>query len=453
MSRVGTIARRTFLVASAAVVGGVAFGYYLWRRPLPNPLEDGLAEGEAALTPFVLVTADGITLIAPRHDSGTGVADIQARLIAEELDVDPDTVTVDPGRPAPAYYNSAVLEEGFPYAPTDESLQARLVRGLGEPVAKLMGLQITGGSSTVPDMFERLRVAGAVARETLKAAAAQRTGTPVDQLSTADGAVVLPDGTAIPYTDLAAEAAGIEPVQEVALRPASQWRTLGKESRRLDMVAKSTGTQVYGIDLAMEGMVHATVRTNPAQGGGMARVGVIMSGRQRHDVRVRDPGGQRDLHMLPPFIARLPVKAGAQDNDLALSRGNGVFLVMQNIAAPMQERLNRLRRAQHGAENIEYGTTGNLRPHRRAGLGVRTFQFPGAPHPTSSGGSRAGRTSTPRRRQQWSGSTITSPARPPPVCRPYRNPARSASCARPRGARRSRRIEARRHRPSPDPRY
>ena len=38
---------------------------------------------------------------------------------------------------------------------------------------------------------------------------------------------------------------------------------------RTDILAKSTGTQEYGIDMVMEGMVHATTRTNPRIGGGM----------------------------------------------------------------------------------------------------------------------------------------------------------------------------------------
>ena len=48
MSRIGKIARRTFLIGSAAVVGGVAFGYYMYKRPPVNPLLDDLGAGEAA---------------------------------------------------------------------------------------------------------------------------------------------------------------------------------------------------------------------------------------------------------------------------------------------------------------------------------------------------------------------------------------------------------------------
>ena len=56
---------------------------------------------------------------------------------------------------------------------------------------------------------------------------------------------------------------------QVRLRPPSDWRMIGKAVQRLDIVAKSTGTQAYGIDLEMDGMLHATVRVNPRQGGSL----------------------------------------------------------------------------------------------------------------------------------------------------------------------------------------
>ncbi|WP_432450625.1 molybdopterin cofactor-binding domain-containing protein [Aliiroseovarius marinus] len=267
MGRIGTIARRTFLVGSAALLGGVAFGYYKYKQPEDNPLDDDLADGTAALTPYVLINADGVTLITPRADKGQGAYSVQAALIAEELDVDLDQINVDPGPPSAAYWNTAIAAEGVPFPSTDRGFAAETMRGFMGAVIKLMGMQITGGSTTVPDGFEKLRVAGAVARETLKAAAAEMSGLAVTQLKTEAGAVVLPDGKRIPYEALAAKAAEIEPVTDVALRPSTQWKLVGKPMQRVDMVAKSTGTQSYGIDMRMEGMVHAAVRVNPRKGG------------------------------------------------------------------------------------------------------------------------------------------------------------------------------------------
>lgn len=269
MGRARTIARRGFLIGSVAVLGGVAFGTYRYLREEENPLSAGLAEGEVTLNPFIKIDAKGITLITPRADVGQGAMSIQAHLIAEELDVDPAAVLLDPGPPAAAYYNGVVAAEGMPIVAISDGFLARSGRGVAEVAGKVMGLQLTGGSTTVPDMYERLRVAGAVARETLIRAAAQETGLAHETLKTEEGAVVLPDGTRLPYTDLAPTAAMLDPVQEVTLRDPSQWRALGKNHQRIDIIPKSTGTQTYGIDLRLEGMLHATTRTNPARGGGL----------------------------------------------------------------------------------------------------------------------------------------------------------------------------------------
>lgn len=267
MSKLRTITRRTLLIGSATLAGGVAFGTYLAKKPIPNPLLDTLGAGEAAITPYIKIDASGITLITPRADVGQGAYAVQANLIAEELDIDPASATISPGMPGPAYYNGTLLGEAVPYpAYNQDKLPETLRRFMAIP-AKLLELQVTGGSSTVPDSFETLRMAGAVARETLKQAAAQRLGVARSDLTTENGYVIAPDGTRIAYTELAAEAALITPVTDVTLRPSSAWKRLGKATRRLDIAAKSTGTEIYGIDVHIDGMVYATVRANPAIGG------------------------------------------------------------------------------------------------------------------------------------------------------------------------------------------
>ena len=271
MSRVGTIARRTFLLGSAAIVGGVAFGYYLAHKAIPNPLLADLKDGEAAITPFVKIDASGVTLITPHADVGQGTTSLQAHLIAEELDVDPKKVKLSPGEPAQAYYNSDALGDAAPFPAFEHSWMGDQVRGVLSGITRIMGIQMTGGSTTARNTYHRLRHAGAVARETLKEAAAKKLGVPRSELKTADGYVIAPDGKKIAYTELAADAAKISPVLDVTLRDPKEWRYLGKRIERTDIVAKSTGTQNYGIDVRMEGMLHATVRANPGIGGKMVK--------------------------------------------------------------------------------------------------------------------------------------------------------------------------------------
>lgn len=270
MGRVRTIVRRSFLIGSAAVAGGVTFGVFAAKRPFDNPNLAELPDGSVSFNPWVIIDNEKITLIAPHADKGQGIFSAQAALIAEELDVDLDQVEVSFGIPDKAYFNGALTEAmaGFPMY--DMSPTAERVRGfLGGVVKLAWPMMGTGGSSAIPDSYDKLRHAGAVARETLKLAASQQSGVPVDQLTTNGGAVILPDGTEMPYTSLAGTAAGVEPATDVTLRDPKDWTIAGKPMQRVDMAAKSTGTLEYGIDFRTEGMLHATLKTNPRQGGAM----------------------------------------------------------------------------------------------------------------------------------------------------------------------------------------
>jgi len=130
---------------------------------------------------------------------------------------------------------------------------------------KLLGLQLTGGSTSTTDGYERLRHAGATARETLKLAAAERLGVDASELRTAGGKVIAPDGTELAYPELAEAAARIDPPQ-TELRDKSQWRYLGKTMPRVDMAGKATGTATFGIDVRLPGMTFATLKMSPRLG-------------------------------------------------------------------------------------------------------------------------------------------------------------------------------------------
>lgn len=278
--------RRGFLISAVAVGGGVAFGTYVVRRSPANPLLAGHVQGEAIFNPWIKLDATSITLVAPHTDLGQGARSMQAALLAEELDLEWGQFTVEAGPPSAAYYNTALADEQVPFISTDTQAAAQAMRVVMGAAFKVMGLQLTGGSSAVPDSFVKLRQAGASARETLKLAASKQSGVPLAQLKTERGAVLLPDGRRLPYTSLAREAAALDPLQDVVLRDPSQWRLIGKPMQRLDVVPKSTGTLRYGIDLRMDGMWHAAVRLNPHQGAPMERFDDKAAARMRGVKRV-----------------------------------------------------------------------------------------------------------------------------------------------------------------------
>jgi isoquinoline 1-oxidoreductase subunit beta len=271
MASIGKIARRTFLVSAVALAGGVAFGYYKYKQPLENPLRKGLADGEATFNPYITIASDNrITVIVPRAEMGQGAYTTLAALVAEELDVTLDQIEIEHGPASPAYYNGAALRDGAPFPAFDHSMVAETVRDAMGVVGKFLALQMTGGSSSLADGFDKMRLAGATARETLKAAAAEKLGVAAGSLKTEGGKVIdVKSGRSLTYGELALDAAGIDPPGDVALKPRSQWKLLGQPQKRKDMPAKVMGKPIFGIDVQLRDMLHATVRMNPQPGGAM----------------------------------------------------------------------------------------------------------------------------------------------------------------------------------------
>ena len=268
MGRAGRIARRGFLIGSAAIAGGVAFGVWKLRRTPENPLRPG--PGEAALNPYVLIDGDGVTIITPRAEMGQGVQTTLAALVAEEMDLSRESLRIMHGPSGAAYANRAVLDLSLPLAEyAEDGAFMRRVKPLLREVPKTLGLQLTGGSTSMPDAYDKMRLSGAAARHVLVAAAAARWSLPAQELKTEDGAVIAPDGRRARYGELAAEAAVITPPQDPPLKPRAEWRILGRSMPRLDAVAKATGTATFGIDTKLGGMLFASIRMNPRLGGAM----------------------------------------------------------------------------------------------------------------------------------------------------------------------------------------
>lgn len=268
---IGKIARRTFLGLGVVAAGGLAVGWWQYRRPHANPLQPG--PGETVFNPYVKIATDGtVTVIAPRAEMGQGVQTTLAALVAEELDVELAAIRVEHGPPAAAYFNGAMLRMGGPFPYFDEGFPAETMRGVMSVASKFLGLQATGGSSSMVDGYEKMRVAGATARAVLVEAAAREWKLPVARLRTEAGAVHGPDGRRAPYGDLALAAAAIEPPDEVPLKDPVAWRLLGKPQARVEGRAKVTGAPIFGIDVELPGMLHGTVKMSPRFGAKAVKV-------------------------------------------------------------------------------------------------------------------------------------------------------------------------------------
>ena len=266
MSKLKTFTRRTFLIGSTAITGGVLFGYYQYQKPQKNPLIDKAKLGESVLTAYVKINQNGVTVITPRAEMGQGVHTTLAALVAEELDLPWESIKVEHGPASTTYHNAAVLIEGIPFAPNDKSFLASSVRKFTKIPAKFLGMQITGGSSSIVDAYDKMRIAGATARAVLIEAAAIALAVRKDTLFTYEGHVVCEDGRKLSYEALAPKAQNIAPPEEVKLKKQDDWKLLGQSLPRVDMVEKCTGTALFSIDIHSTDLLFATVKMNPNLG-------------------------------------------------------------------------------------------------------------------------------------------------------------------------------------------
>lgn len=265
---IAKIARRTFLVGAAVIAGGAAFGYYYVSRPYPNPLEGDLAEGESTFNPFIKIASDNtITIIAPRAEMGQGIRTTLASLVAEELDVTLEEVNVEHGIGAWTYYNEVAIADGGPFTFFDESFMARATSSAMKPLAKVLALQVTGGSSSIRDYYMKLRHSGAAARQMMLQAAANKWNVDATTLKTGARMVTNPaTGDTLTYGELAMDATKLDGPDNVVLRDKKDWKLLGKSQARVDLPDKVTGKAIYGIDVELPDMVYGTVKMSPRFG-------------------------------------------------------------------------------------------------------------------------------------------------------------------------------------------
>ena len=228
------LSRRGFMQTGAAFSGGLMVGVTV---PMAGPAQ---AAG-TLYTPnaWVHIADDNtITLISARSEMGQGVYTSMPMLIAEELNVDIKKVHVAFAPPGKVYGNALIF-----------------------------GLQLTGGSTSVREGWEKLRIAGAQVREMLVAAAAQRWGVDASTLKADNGAVTGPGGKHATYGQLAEAASKLTAPEKVTLKDPSQFRIVGKRTTRLDTPAKVNGTARFGIDVKLPGMVYASLEQCPVIGG------------------------------------------------------------------------------------------------------------------------------------------------------------------------------------------
>jgi isoquinoline 1-oxidoreductase subunit beta len=288
--------RRGFILSGLGAAGALVVGWgVLPQRSRLGRLDTlGRAEGEVGLNGWIKIAADGTVLLAmPRSEMGQGVHTALAMLVAEELDVALASVRLIPAGHDTLYGNVSALVGSLPFHPSDSEpgLETRMVktgRWVVSKVARELGINLTGGSSSVADAWDVLRLAAATARAQLVGAASLQWKLPAVELQLAGGVISHASGQKAHYGDLAKFAAAT-PAGEVRVKDAKDWKLIGTAAPRIDTAAKTDGTAAFGIDVRLPGQVFAVVRHCPVLGGSPGRVEV--------DAAMKLPGVERVVHL------------------------------------------------------------------------------------------------------------------------------------------------------------
>jgi isoquinoline 1-oxidoreductase beta subunit len=272
-----SVRRRRLLIAvglagGALVVGGALF--YAPRDRLRRPVSLATSPGEPAFNAWVRIASDSaVTVLVPRQEMGQGITTALPMLVAEELDCGMAQLRFEQAGVDPVYANATLLADGIPFRPDDHGWLAGLARLTQYKVAELLGVQATGGSTSVRDGWMVMRQAGATARAQLIAAAAVRWGVAAGECRTSQGKVLHPPSKrTLGYGELAMEAAQLSPPAEVTLRDPREFRLIGKSQPRLDIPQKTDGTAEFAIDVRRPGMLYAAIAHCPVFGGALKHV-------------------------------------------------------------------------------------------------------------------------------------------------------------------------------------
>ena len=227
------LSRRGFLAGSAVAAGAFSLGFHV-------PLDAEAAPGAPEINAWVVVRPDDTVVIRiARSEMGQGTLTGLAQLVAEELACDWSKVTTE--------------------YPTPGQNLAR---------NRVWGDFSTGGSRGIRESYVAVRKGGAAARTMLVAAAAREWGVDPAGCRAEKSVISHPaSGRSTTYGKVAALAATMEPPKDPPLKDPKDWTVAGQSVKRLDTLPKLDGSQVYGMDLTLDGMLNAAIRDCPVTGG------------------------------------------------------------------------------------------------------------------------------------------------------------------------------------------
>lgn len=240
-----SLTRRRFLQVGAIVLGGAMVAVYPGRVPMRRAAAQMVETTDfpasiSSYRPdfwFEILPDNTILLKSPKVEMGQGIFTGFAMLAAEELEVPPSQIKVEPA-----------------------GTSTGLIDSLG-----------TGGSNTTSSLFIPIREVAATMREMLKAAAAKEWGVDVSAVTTQNGVLTSGNRT-MTFADIAKATKKWDIPKTPALKPASAFKYVGKDMKRVDLKPKVMGKPLFGIDQTMPGMLHAVIVESPYIGGTLKRI-------------------------------------------------------------------------------------------------------------------------------------------------------------------------------------
>ncbi|SMG60769.1 xanthine dehydrogenase family protein molybdopterin-binding subunit [Paraburkholderia susongensis] len=267
------LTRRTFLLGGASAVGALLVGWSVLpprqRLTTSTPLP---AQGsQIALNGWVKIAADNsVTIMMCKAEMGQGIHTGLAMLLAEELDADWSQVRVDEA-PIDRIYNSVQsIVDDLPFRPDDDSLVKRGAVWITRKAVGEFGTMMTGGSSSINDLWTPMREAGASARAMLIGAAAGQWHVASGECRVEKGYVLHASGHKASFGELSSMAAQQPLPRKVALKQPADFRLIGQPVRRIEAASKINGTARFGIDVLPTGLLYASVVMCPTLGGTVA---------------------------------------------------------------------------------------------------------------------------------------------------------------------------------------
>ncbi len=230
-----TYNRRSFLRRSAVAGGGFVLGFSWLASCTAEEAElASMPDDWFDINAFLKIGNNGVvTIYSPNPEIGQNVKTSMPMIVAEELDV---------------AWEDVVVEQ----APLDTERYRR---------------QVAGGSQSIRQGWNGLRMAGATARRMLMEAAAQQWEVSVSELTTADGKVIhASSGKSAGYGELATVASTLEVPEEVELKDPKSFKIIGTSRKNVDGQNIVTGQPLFGLDVNREGMLIAMHTHAPAFG-------------------------------------------------------------------------------------------------------------------------------------------------------------------------------------------